>query len=56
METRDLAIAIGQALTGDEELIRILHYVPEYDGDDPLSEEKPSLLDNDDQTLSGAYQ
>ncbi|WP_215085387.1 hypothetical protein [Exiguobacterium sp. s78] len=49
METRDLAIAIGQALTGDEELIRILHYVPEYDGDDPLSEEKPSLLDNDDQ-------
>ncbi|WP_214771249.1 hypothetical protein [Exiguobacterium sp. s133] len=48
METRDLAIVIGQALTGDEELLRILHYVPEFDGDDPLDESKPSLLDNDD--------
>lgn len=48
METRNLAIALGQALTGDEELLRILHYVPEFDGDDPLDEEKPSLLDNDD--------
>ena len=48
METRDLAIALGQALTGDEKLLRILHYAPEFDGDDPLSEDKLSLLANSD--------
>lgn len=48
METRDLAIAIGQSLTGDEKLLRILHYAPQYDGDNPLSEDKPSLLSNPD--------
>lgn len=48
MEIRDLTIAIGQSLTKDENLLRILHYVPGHDGDDPLDSSKPSLLDNPD--------
>lgn len=48
METRDLAIALDQLFTGDEKLLRMLHYVPAYEGDDPLDPAKPSILNNPD--------
>ena len=49
MYTKDMMIAIEQALTSDETLLRLLHYKPESFDDDPLSTEKPDIIGSDAQ-------
>ncbi|TCI26772.1 hypothetical protein EVJ32_05185 [Exiguobacterium sp. SH5S4] len=47
MNTMNAMIAIEQKLISDETLLRLLHYAPETFYDDPLSTDKPNLVDVD---------
>ena len=47
MRTMDAMIAIEQKLISDETLLRLLHYAPADFYDDPLSPDKPNLIDVD---------
>ena len=49
MYTLDAMIAVHQALSSDETLLRLLHYKPESFYDDPLSQDKPNIIDSDEQ-------
>lgn len=49
MYTLDAMIAVQQALSSDETLLRLLHYKPESFYDDPLSQDKPNIIDSDEQ-------
>lgn len=47
MNLRENLMSIYNALRNDEKLLRLLHYVPKNQLDDPLDSSKPNILDMD---------